>query len=65
MTVGDILKGKLAKILRAPLPKGTPSLEGLRGTRWGDMVRPAKLGNRRYQTIKKLLTDGRFNKRYF
>ena len=61
-TVGEVLKGKKGSITNAPLPEGSPSWDDVRGKTMDEIEKAAKAGTPGYKTIKKLLTDKRFNK---
>ena len=61
-TVGVVLVDKKGTILRAPLPKGSPSWEDVRGTRMSEVRRRAAANEPGYRTIAKLLTDRRFDR---
>ena len=60
--VSDILKTKQARILRAKMPKGSPSWDQVRNMTWDEIVSKTKQGERGYKTIHKLLTDLRFDR---
>lgn len=61
-TVANILTRKLGKIKTAPLAKGSPSWDEIRGETWAGIVRKAKLRKTGYRTFHKLLTDGSYDK---
>jgi hypothetical protein len=61
-TVAEILKGKKASIKNAPLEPGSPTWENIQNVKWEDIDRSAKAGKTGYNTIRKLLTDTRFDK---
>jgi hypothetical protein len=61
-TVAEILKDKKGDIKTAPLSPGSPSWDQLMDTPWEEIVRRAKRRVPGYKTIKKLLTDPRYNK---
>ena len=61
-TGSDILKRKKASIKFAPLPPGAPSWGQIEKEKWRDIQRKAKKGVTGYKTIRKLLTDKRFDK---
>jgi RHS repeat-associated protein len=61
-TVGEILKGKKGSIKNAPLPPGSPSWDEIEKLTWREIESGAKQGKPGYRTIKKLLSDKRFNK---
>lgn len=60
--VGDILKRKKASIRNAPLETGSPSWDELQEMTWEDIERGAREGKPGFRTIRKLLTDRRFDK---
>jgi hypothetical protein len=60
--ISDILKSKKASIKTARLEPGSPSWDEVQGLIWGDIEEGAKQGKPGYRTIRKLLTDSRFNK---
>gem|GEM_PF-2289589 len=60
--VKDILKGKKGSIKNAPLGPGAPSWEEVEGMSWGDIEKRAKANISGYKTLKKLLSDKRFDK---
>jgi len=61
-TVREILKEKKASIKNAPLPPGSPTWDSILNKTWEQIDRAAKSGQTGYDTIRKLLTDARFNK---
>jgi RHS repeat-associated protein len=61
-TVAEILKGKKGSVKSAPLEPGAPSWDKILNTRWEDIVSAARSRQTGYDTIRKLLTDGRFDK---
>ena len=61
-TVGEVLKGKKGSVTNAPLPDGSPSWDDVRGKTMDEIERGARANQPGYKTIKKLLTDKRFNK---
>ncbi len=61
-TVEDILKGKLGSIQKAPLERGSPSWNSIRGETWEHLVKKAQANEPGYRQFYKLLNDGRFNK---
>ncbi len=60
--VRDILRGKKASIKNAPLPPGSPSWESIMDDTWEDIQTRAKAREPGYDTIRKLLSDSRFNR---
>ncbi len=61
--VRDILKGKLGRIKKAPLPRGSPNWNDLERETLGDVERKAAENVTGYKTVLKLLGDGRFDKK--
>ena len=62
MNVRDILKLKKASIQRAPLPIGSPDWADLQDLFWYEIDSAAKADKPGYKTIRKLPTDGRFDR---
>jgi hypothetical protein len=60
--VKDILKDKKGSIRNAPLEPGSPSWEDVQNMTWEEIEAAAKADKPGYRTIRKLLTDGRFDK---
>ncbi len=60
--VSDILKGKRGSIKKAPLPPESPPWSEVEKLTWGQVLGRANRNVPGYRTIKKLLTDRRFNK---
>jgi hypothetical protein len=60
--VRDLLKGKKGSIKNAPLEKGAPSWDVLLTLTWGEIEDGANQGRPGFRTIRKLLTDSRFNR---
>jgi RHS repeat-associated protein len=60
--VSDILKGKKGSIRQAPLPEGAPAWDDVLGMSYAEIEAAAKANTPGFKTIKKLLTDKRFNK---
>lgn len=60
--VSDILKSKKGSIKHAPLEKGAPSWEEIQDLIWAEIEKGAERGRPGYRTIRKLLTDSRFNR---
>ena len=58
----EILRGKLGKIVRAPLPPGSPSWADIMDMTLSEVRAAAKSNEPGFRTILKLLTDTRFNK---
>jgi hypothetical protein len=61
--VSDVLKGKAGSIMRAPLPRGSPSWSEVGNMTMGEVRAAARANQPGFRTILKLLTDGRFNKK--
>ena len=61
-TVAEILKDKKASIKNAPLEPDAPTWQEILTKKWEEIDKAAKAGQPGYDTIRKLLTDGRFNK---
>ncbi|MCK6456730.1 MAG: hypothetical protein L6Q92_09405 [Phycisphaerae bacterium] len=62
-TVGAIIATcKKGSILRAPLPPDGPGWKEILQKTWDEIVEAAKRGKRWAKTVKKLLTDSRFDK---
>ncbi|MFN3168542.1 MAG: hypothetical protein ACE37H_15895 [Phycisphaeraceae bacterium] len=62
MTVLEILKTKKASIRSAPLPIGAPNWDDIMDWLWEDVDAAAKANKPGFKTIRKLLTDGRFDR---
>ena len=62
-TVADILKRKIGKIKQCPLDPGSPSWDDIAGEKWRSIKRKARQRKTGYATFRKLLTDGRFDKK--
>ncbi len=60
--VADIMKGKKGSIQQAPLEEGSPAWRDILGKTWEEIEAGAKAGEKGYDTIKKLLTDKRFDR---
>ncbi|MCE7945822.1 MAG: hypothetical protein DYG88_00160 [Chloroflexi bacterium CFX4] len=58
----EILKRKKGSIKNAPLEAGSPSWDDLQEMTWEDIERGVRNGLPGYRTIRKLLTDRRFDK---
>jgi RHS repeat-associated protein len=61
-TVREVLKRKKGSIMQAPLPKGSPSWKEIMNMTMEEIEKAAKAGKEGFKTIKKLLTDSRFDK---
>ncbi len=62
ITVADVLKGKMGKITRAPLPPGSPSWADIQEMTIADVRAAAKANEPGFRTILKLLTEGKYDK---
>jgi hypothetical protein len=62
MRVIEILRGKKASIRAAPLPAGSPSWSQFEPMYWEEIESGAKQNLPGFRTIRKLLTDQRFDK---
>ncbi|HEY4940045.1 MAG TPA: hypothetical protein VII56_01350 [Rhizomicrobium sp.] len=60
--VKTVLERKKGLIRKAPLPRGSPSWSNLQHETMGDIERKARENVVGYRTVKKLLTDRRFEK---
>jgi hypothetical protein len=61
-TVRAILAGKKASIRDAPLEAGSPAWDDILDLTWEDVVERARRREKGFRTIRKLLSDNRFNK---
>jgi RHS repeat-associated protein len=61
-TVRQILQGKKGSIKNAPLPPGSPSWDSILDNTWEEIEAGAKANSPGYREIRKLLTDGRFDR---
>ncbi|MBI1830547.1 MAG: hypothetical protein HYR84_03740 [Planctomycetes bacterium] len=61
-TVAEILKTKRAAILRAPLPKGSPSWDDIMHLTWEEVVLRQKRRDRGFKAFHKLLSDKEYDK---
>ena len=61
-TVREILKGKKATIKAPALPPGSPSWDDILDETWEEIARRAKQRLPGYRTIRKLLSDGEYDK---
>jgi hypothetical protein len=62
MTVSEILKQKKASVLTAPLEPDSPSWKDLESLTWEEVDRGAQQSLPGYKTIRKLLSDRRFDR---
>ena len=60
--VREILKLKRAGITRAALPAGAPSWKDLMDLTWEEIEDGARTNRAGYRTVRKLLTDSRFDR---
>jgi hypothetical protein len=61
-TVAEILRGKRGNIKRAPLEPGSPSWDDILHLTWEEIEERAQRRETGFDTFRKLLTDGRFDK---
>ena len=61
-TVAEILLGKLGRIKNAPLDPGSPSWDDIVNLTWEEVLARARKRDAGFQTIRKVLTDGKYNK---
>jgi len=61
-TVNQVMKNRLGSIRRAPLPKGSPSLNDIGDMTMEQVQAAAKSNEPGFKTILKLLNDSRFSK---
>lgn len=61
-TVAQILRRKLGTIKQAPLPPGSPSWDDILHLTWAEVEAARNRGETGFKTIRKLLTDKRFDK---
>ena len=62
LTVAEILRRKKASIRAAALPAGAPSWDDIQNERMSEIDRRARQNVPGYKTIKKLLSDRRFDR---
>lgn len=62
MWVRDILRLKLGSIRNAPLPEGSPDWSEVEAMTWEQVDEDAKANTPGFRTIRKLLTDQRFDR---
>ena len=62
MRVRDILRLKKASVRNAPLPPGSPTWDEVEDMIWEDVDEAARRNEPGFKTIRKLLTDGRFDR---
>ena len=61
-TVEEILQSKKADIRYAALDPGSPSWDDILDLIWEEVLTKARKRQTGYRTIRKLLSDGRFDK---
>lgn len=61
-TVAEILKTKRAAILRAPLPKGSPSWDDILHLTWEEIEKKHSRRERGFSTFHKLLRNKEYDK---
>jgi hypothetical protein len=61
-TVREILRGKRGSIKQAPLAPGSPSWDDILDLTWEEVEDRASRRVTGFDTFRKLLTDGRFDK---
>ena len=61
-TIAEILKDKEGRIRNVPLDPGSPSWDDILDLTWEEVEKKARRRELGFQTFRKLLTDGRFNK---
>jgi hypothetical protein len=62
MTVAEILRQKKASVRTAPLPAGSPEWDDLELMSWEEIDAGAKANEPGLKTVRKLLTDRRFDR---
>ena len=62
MRVAEILRGKKRSIASAPLPSGSPAWHEFEAMTWEQIDEGARQNLPGYKTVRKLLTDQRFNR---
>ena len=62
LSVAEILRGKQARIRRAPLDGGSPAWDEILELTWEEIERRADRNEPGYRTLKKLLSQKRFDK---
>ncbi|MFH5803995.1 hypothetical protein [Alienimonas sp. DA493] len=62
LTVRDVLKLKKGSVRTAPLPPGSPAWEAILDLTWEEVCRAADAGADGFRTIRKLLSDKRFDR---
>ena len=62
MLVREILLLKKASVRHAPLPAGSPAWSDIDQLQWEEIDALARQNQPGYRTIRKLLSDGRFDR---
>jgi hypothetical protein len=62
MRVGDVLRTKKRSVTSAPLPRGSPPWSELVTMTWEQVEEGARQNLLGYKTVRKLLTDQRFDR---
>ena len=62
LTVREVLKLKKGSVRTAPLPPGSPAWDAILDFTWDDVTRAADAGVPGFRTIRKLLSDARFDR---
>ncbi len=62
LTVSAILRGKKASVRQAPLPPGSSSWRDIEQMTWEQIEAGARENLPGFKTVRKLLTDTRFNR---
>jgi hypothetical protein len=62
LRVSDILRTKKASVRTAPLPPGSPSWSEFESMTWEEIDEGARRNLPGYKTVRKLLTDQRFDR---
>ena len=60
--VRDILKLKKGSVRSAPLPSGSPGWDAVLDLTWAEVSAAADAGAAGFRTIRKLLSDSRFDR---
>ena len=61
-TVAEILTRKKSSIRSAELEEGSPSWDAILDMMWEEVVQRAKQRERGFKSIRKLISDGRFDR---
>ena len=62
LRVSDILRLKLGSVRTAPLPSGSPAWDEFERLTWEQVADDASRNRPGYKTVRKLLTDQRFDR---